>query len=113
MIDSADLVPRENAESWLKYLREELPTVAFKCSTQRQTANLKQRKTKGSKHHKPVPVAAGHQMSDCLGAETLLQLLKNYSRNLDIKTGITVGEPPPNTLTFSQVVHGESVLTAA
>ena len=32
----ADLVPREVAEAWLTYLREELPTVAFKCSTQKQ-----------------------------------------------------------------------------
>ena len=27
----------------------------------------------------------------CLGADTLLQLLKNYTRNLNIKTSITVG----------------------
>ena len=39
-----DLVPREVAEAWLKYLREELPTVAFKCSTQRQADNLAQRR---------------------------------------------------------------------
>lgn len=32
----ADLVPREVAESWLKYFREELPCVAFKSSTQKQ-----------------------------------------------------------------------------
>ena len=29
--------------------------------------------------------------SACLGAETLLQLLKNYARNLNLKTAITVG----------------------
>ncbi len=32
----ADLVPREVAEQWLKYFREELPAVAFKSSTQKQ-----------------------------------------------------------------------------
>ncbi|KAF6158920.1 hypothetical protein GIB67_012337 [Kingdonia uniflora] len=31
-----DLIPREVVEKWLKYLREELPTVAFKCSTKKQ-----------------------------------------------------------------------------
>ena len=36
----ADLVPREVAEAWLTYLREELPTVAFKCSTQKQVRVL-------------------------------------------------------------------------
>ena len=29
--------------------------------------------------------------SECLGADTLLQLLKNYARSADIKTSITVG----------------------
>ena len=89
---AADLVPRENVEAWLKYLREEMPTVAFKCSTQKQASNLKQRRGKGGRNHKAVPVTAATQTSDSLGAETLLQLLKNYSRNLDIKTAITVGE---------------------
>ena len=32
----ADLVPREVAEQWIKYFREELPAVAFKSSTQKQ-----------------------------------------------------------------------------
>ena len=82
----ADLVPKEVAEAWLKYLREELPTVAFKCSTQRQATNLSQRR---------LPAAAsadgGFAGSECLGAETLLQLLKNYARASDIKTAISVG----------------------
>jgi nuclear GTP-binding protein len=29
--------------------------------------------------------------SECLGADNLIKLLKNYSRNLNIKTSITVG----------------------
>ncbi len=37
---SADLVPREVAEKWLTYLRAELPTVAFKCSTQKQVGSF-------------------------------------------------------------------------
>lgn len=85
-------MPKEVAESWLKYLREELPTVAFKCSTQKQANNLKQRREKGGKTRKQIPVTSATQMSESLGAETLLQLLKNYSRNLDIKTAITVGK---------------------
>ena len=83
----ADLVPREVAEAWLKYLREELPTVAFKCSTQKQASNLGQR-------HLPKAASADTalQGSECLGANTLLHLLKNYTRNSDTKTAITVGE---------------------
>ena len=81
-----DLVPREVAEAWLKYLREELPTVAFKCSTQKQASNLGQR-------HLPKAQSSDSalQGSECLGANTLLQLLKNYTRNSDTKTAITVG----------------------
>ena len=104
---AADLVPREVAERWLKYLREELPTVAFRCSTQRQAANLTQRsapvgKGAAAKRAAAAAKAEGREAgrgsgrsalngSACLGAETLLQLLKNYARNLDIKTAITVG----------------------
>lgn len=70
-----DLVPREAAEKWLKYLREELPAVAFKCSTQKQKSNLGWKAAKSAKKTSNLM-----QTSDCLGAETLLKLLKNYSR---------------------------------
>lgn len=86
LLNKIDLVPREVAEAWLKYLREELPTVAFKCSTQKQASNLGQR-------HLPKASSSDSalQGSECLGASTLLQLLKNYTRNSDTKTAITVG----------------------
>lgn len=35
-----DLVSKEIVEKWIKYLRNEFPTVAFKASTQQQTKNL-------------------------------------------------------------------------
>jgi nuclear GTP-binding protein len=40
LLNKVDLVPRENVEQWLKFLREELPTVAFKCSTSKQVPLL-------------------------------------------------------------------------
>lgn len=42
-----DLVPREVGEQWLKYYRQELPTVAFKASTQQQGTGLSARGGKG------------------------------------------------------------------
>lgn len=36
----ADLVPRQIVDQWLKYLRNEFPTIAFKASTQNQRQNL-------------------------------------------------------------------------
>jgi len=73
-------------QAWLKHLRNELPTIAFKCSTQTQNENLSR---------STVPVAnASHSLlktSVCLGADVLLKLLANYSRNRDLKTAIRVG----------------------
>lgn len=53
----------------MKHLRMELPAVAFKSSVAGDVSSYK----------------------DCLGADTLLSLLKNYSRNKNLKTAITVG----------------------
>lgn len=75
---SLDLVPRESAETWLKYLREEFPAVAFKCSTQEQRSNLGWKSSKASKPSNLL------QSSDCLGADTLIKLLKNYSRSHEV-----------------------------
>ncbi|KAJ1570120.1 Guanine nucleotide-binding protein-like 3 [Nowakowskiella sp. JEL0078] len=81
ILNKIDLVPRPVVEAWLKYLRKELPTIAFKASTQSQTINL------------PTNVANTNLITskECLGADTLIQLLKNYCRNQKIKTSITVG----------------------
>ncbi|KAF8094271.1 hypothetical protein N665_0367s0054 [Sinapis alba] len=85
LLNKIDLVPREAAEKWLKYLREEFPAVAFKCSTQEQRSNL------GWKSSKPSKTSSILQTSDCLGADTLIKLLKNYSRSHELKKSITVG----------------------
>ncbi|KAG6425419.1 hypothetical protein SASPL_115854 [Salvia splendens] len=94
LLNKIDLVPREAAEKWLKYLREELPAVAFKCSTQEQKSNLGWKSApKTGKGGKGKIGKASNllQTSDCLGAETLIKLLKNYSRSHEIKKSITVG----------------------
>ncbi|KAF7727718.1 Guanine nucleotide-binding protein-like 3-like protein [Apophysomyces ossiformis] len=86
VLNKIDLVPKENVESWLKYLRNEYPTIAFKASTQNQRRNLGQSSVSTD--------AATDKMlnsSECLGADTLVKLLKNYCRNVNIKTSITVG----------------------
>lgn len=75
----SDLVPREAVEKWLKYLREELPTVAFKCSTQEQRSNLGWKSS--SEAAKPSNLL---QTSDCLGADTLIKILKNYTRSHEV-----------------------------
>ncbi|XP_047962392.1 guanine nucleotide-binding protein-like NSN1 isoform X2 [Salvia hispanica] len=84
LLNKIDLVPREAAEKWLTYLREELPAVAFKCSTQKQKSNLGRKSApKAGKGGKASNVL---QTSDCLGAETLTKLLKHYSRSHEVAT---------------------------
>lgn len=40
LASTPDLVSKEIVEKWIKYLRNEFPTVAFKASTQQQNKNL-------------------------------------------------------------------------
>ncbi|CAI5688817.1 guanine nucleotide-binding protein-like 3-like protein isoform X1 [Oreochromis niloticus] len=86
VLNKIDLVSKEIVEKWIKYLRNEFPTVAFKASTQQQTKNLK-------RSNVPVTQATTELLSTsaCIGADCLMKLLGNYCRNLDIKTAITVG----------------------
>jgi len=86
MLNKIDLIPKDVVEKWLKHLRMEYPVVAFKASTQNQRQKLSQSKVS-------VSMASSDllQSSHCIGAGTLLKLLGNYCRNLDIKTTITVG----------------------
>lgn len=86
VLNKADLVPRANLEAWLKHLRREHPAIAFKSSTQIQNSNLAHATKRIIKSSTDLL-----QSSRCLGADVLLQLLKNYCRNKDIKTAITVG----------------------
>ncbi|KAE8583133.1 hypothetical protein XENTR_v10020437 [Xenopus tropicalis] len=86
VLNKIDLVPKPVVEKWLKYLRNEFPTVAFKASTQQQNKNLQQSRV-------PVKQASEDLLSSgaCIGADSLMKLLGNYCRNKDIKTSISVG----------------------
>lgn len=43
VLNKIDLVPKENAQAWLKYLRHSAPTLPFRSSTQTQRQNLSSR----------------------------------------------------------------------
>ena len=85
LLNKIDLVPKENVMAWLTYFREEMPTVAFKCATSAGSTKLGSR----AANFKSSGNALGG--GEALGAETLLQMLKNYARNKNLKTAITVG----------------------
>jgi nuclear GTP-binding protein len=84
VLNKIDLVPREVVAAWLKHLRQEFPTVAFRCNTQLQKANL----SRGKGDFDTYESLSG---GTCLGGDNLLELLKNYCRSQNLKKSITVG----------------------
>ncbi|TIB05651.1 hypothetical protein E3P96_01062 [Wallemia ichthyophaga] len=84
VLNKIDLVPKENVEQWLSFLRYQYPTVAFKASTQQQRAHLSQKKGSASG-------GSAASTADCYGADGLVNLLKNYTRNANLKTSIVCG----------------------
>lgn len=86
LLNKIDLVPKDIAEKWLKYLRNEYPAVLFKASTQTQKKKLAQSKVTVNEASEDLL-----KTSNCVGAGTLLKLLGNYCRNQGVKSTITVG----------------------
>lgn len=83
ILNKVDMVPKKVTEKWLAYLRNEFPTVAFRASVQ-------EGRGKGQADMSAL-AASSVNTSECLGATTLLSLLKNYSRSRSMKTSIAVG----------------------
>ncbi len=84
VLNKIDLVPREVVAAWLKHLRQEFPTVAFRCNTQMQKSHL----SRGKGDFDTYESLSG---GTCLGGDNLLELLKNYCRSQNLKKSITVG----------------------
>uniref|UniRef100_A0A0N5C7Q8 Guanine nucleotide-binding protein-like 3 homolog n=1 Tax=Strongyloides papillosus TaxID=174720 RepID=A0A0N5C7Q8_STREA len=81
VLNKIDLIPKENAAAWLKYLRKVAPTIAFKASTQEQVQNV------GRTRSSNLSIST----SKCIGADLIMKLLGNYCRNQGIKQSIRVG----------------------
>jgi len=90
VLNKIDLVSRQNLEEWLKVLRNELPTIAFKASTQQQRAHMGHH-SHNFKSSKKGGSGDVENVTECLGASTLIGLLKNYARSKDMKMSISVG----------------------
>jgi nuclear GTP-binding protein len=88
ILTKIDLVPPEVTMQWLRYFRREHPCVAFKSSSQKSgQGNQKLGHAKGGL----LKASDKLDTALCIGGDTLLQLLKNYSRTHNMKKAITVG----------------------
>jgi nuclear GTP-binding protein len=89
VLNKIDLVPPAAVQAWLAHLRREFPAIAFKASTQQQRSHLAA--PGGGTVNKATQAGEVLTGSGAAGADTLLQLIKNYARSHDIKRAVTVG----------------------
>ncbi|NXE14023.1 GNL3 protein, partial [Lophotis ruficrista] len=87
VLNKIDLVPKENLEKWLSYLKKEFPTVAFKSATLMKDKTMEQ----PTKRRGRVDLS---RTSECFGSKCLLKLLQEYGKtqNKAIQVGV-VGFP--------------------
>ncbi|KGL98252.1 Guanine nucleotide-binding protein-like 3, partial [Charadrius vociferus] len=85
VLNKIDLVPKENLQKWLNYLKKEFPTVAFKSAT------LMKDRTMFTKRRARVDLSS---TTERFGSKCLLKLLQDYGRtqNKTIQVGV-VGFP--------------------
>ncbi|XP_067159339.1 guanine nucleotide-binding protein-like 3 isoform X2 [Apteryx mantelli] len=88
VLNKIDLVPKENLEKWLNYLKNEFPTVAFKSATLLKDRTMQEKVTKRSAR---IDLSRN---TECFGSECLLKLLQEHckTQNKAIQVGV-VGFP--------------------
>ncbi|POI23867.1 hypothetical protein CIB84_012385, partial [Bambusicola thoracicus] len=87
VLNKIDLVPKENLEKWLNYLKKEFPTVAFKSATLLKDRNMET----FSRRRARIDLS---RHTESFGSECLVKLLQEYGRtqNKAIQVGL-VGFP--------------------
>ncbi|NXV21108.1 GNL3 protein, partial [Cepphus grylle] len=87
VLNKIDLVPKENLEKWLNYLKKEFPTIAFKSATLMKDRTMEQ----FTKRRARVDLS---RTTECFGSKCLLKLLQDHVRtqNKAIQVGV-VGFP--------------------
>mmetsp|Transcript_72011 Transcript_72011/g.211423 ORF Transcript_72011/g.211423 Transcript_72011/m.211423 type:complete len:516 (-) Transcript_72011:36-1583(-) len=89
VLNKIDLVPKHSVEAWTKHLRRSFPVIAFKAA---QGGGSLSRVTHANTSAANAPEGLLRSTNGVVGADELMQLLKNYARTgIDVKTRICVG----------------------
>ncbi|XP_068264514.1 guanine nucleotide-binding protein-like 3 [Nyctibius grandis] len=88
VLNKIDLVPKENLEKWLNYLKKEFPTVAFKSATLMKDRTMREQLTR---RRARVDLS---RTTERFGSKCLLKLLQEHvkTQNKAIQVGV-VGFP--------------------
>ena len=89
LLNKIDLAPKENVRGVAQVLPrgDALRRVQVRDRRRRR----RRRRRQAGRARGGLPTKGSYGGKDALGGETLLQLLKNYARNRNLKTAITVG----------------------
>eukprot|EP00929_Paragymnodinium_shiwhaense_P108309 TRINITY_DN74627_c0_g1_i1.p1 TRINITY_DN74627_c0_g1~~TRINITY_DN74627_c0_g1_i1.p1 ORF type:complete len:523 (+),score=167.98 TRINITY_DN74627_c0_g1_i1:91-1569(+) len=87
LLNKIDLVPKDAVEAWQKHLQRSFPTIAFKA------AQGAQRPKHANTSAANAPEGLLRSTHTVVGADEVMQLLKNYARSggTKMKTHVTVG----------------------
>lgn len=92
VLNKIDLVPLHIVQKWKSILSREYPTILFKSNMQEQNRNLSSVKlfNKSITERKELTNELLNS-SKAVGADRLLELIKNYSKHDGVKMAITLG----------------------
>eukprot|EP00747_Dinoflagellata_sp_TGD_P023294 gnl/TRDRNA2_/TRDRNA2_129705_c0_seq1.p1 gnl/TRDRNA2_/TRDRNA2_129705_c0~~gnl/TRDRNA2_/TRDRNA2_129705_c0_seq1.p1 ORF type:complete len:455 (+),score=123.27 gnl/TRDRNA2_/TRDRNA2_129705_c0_seq1:165-1367(+) len=76
LLNKIDLVPKHAVEAWMKYLQRSFPTIAFKAARAGTV-----RATHAATSAMQAPEGLLRSSHGVVGADELMQLLKNYARS--------------------------------
>ncbi len=92
ILNKIDLVPMPVVMAWKRVLEQEYACVLFKANTQAQNLRLGGNKLyQNSLCTNPELASKIIDTQKSVGTDKLMQLIKNYSKNDGVKSGVTVG----------------------
>ncbi|KAJ0023749.1 hypothetical protein NQD34_003648 [Periophthalmus magnuspinnatus] len=88
LLNKIDLIPKDNADKWLKCLQKEFPVVAFKASTQIQDKTMQEKKSRITPSNGLLDRSRG---AACFGQDCLSNLLTSFYTTSNREGAFKVG----------------------